>query len=390
MNNKYNILWISYLRWDVDHHKTSRVELLRHMKKRGHKVSLVATYSKDKNYSLPDFDVNLLPIRYVPIVAPAIFNLIMMIYLPIYCIKNKPDFIVTDPFSTFPGYFWKILLNKFFNIKFILDIRSTPIRLMKKRTIPFNLSLNMANNSFDRITILTNGMKNELVNNYNVNPKLISVQNDATSLEHFDYDKNKEESSLIRKELNLVDRFVIFYHGSINIQRGLIDCIKAMIQIKHTHPNIVLFLLGEGNILSEITKLKSKYDLNNVMLHSPVDYSIVPKYIGIADVGIVPLPDFAIWRNQMPNKLLEYLSMKKPVIVSDIQPHLDIINNEQCCIYFKERDISSLIKAIIYAYDNRELLTEHGAIGRSIIKTKYNWHRSAENYEKTLIEIKNV
>jgi len=71
--------------------------------------------------------------------------------------------------------------------------------------------------------------------------------------------------------------------------------------IKHLYPNVVLFLLGTGFIVSNSKGLSQKEELqDNVIVHDQVEYAEVPKYIGMCDVGIAPLPNNPYWRFQCP------------------------------------------------------------------------------------------
>jgi len=118
-----------------------------------------------------------------------------------------------------------------------------------------------------------------------------------------------------------------------------------------------------------------------------VDYAEVPKYIAMCDVGIVPLPDLPYWRFQCPLKLLEYLAMKKVVIVTDIPAHRAIIGKEKCGIYISSVKPIGIAKSITYAYNNKEKLGKWGEIGRTIIKQEYTWEKVARDLENYLLSI---
>jgi len=150
----------------------------------------------------------------------------------------------------------------------------------------------------------------------------------------------------------------------------------------------MLFLLGAGPGLKLFENLirESKIE-DNVVIHKPVDYSDVPKYIAMADVGIVPLPDISDWRNQSPLKLIEYLAMGKTVIATDIPANRELIGEEKCGIYISAANPEAIAEAIVYAYNNRERLEEWGASGRAIVKKEYDWKTVAQDFEKHLHEI---
>src|SRR4030067_289454 len=123
----------------------------------------------------------------------------------------------------------------------------------------------------------------------------------------------------------------------------------------------------------------------NVIITNSVNQSEVPKFIGMCDVCIVPLPDHPYWRSQSPLKLLEYLAMEKVVILTDIPAHRAVIGEAKCGIYISSVKPIEIAKAIEYAYLNKENLQELGKIGRAIIKEKFTWAKVAGDLENYLL-----
>jgi glycosyltransferase involved in cell wall biosynthesis len=191
----------------------------------------------------------------------------------------------------------------------------------------------------------------------------------------------------MREKLGLSDKFIIFNHGALRLG-GLVETIKAVSMLKDKYPDLVLFLLGSGIHVSRLKNLVREIGVQkNVIIHEKVDYSEVPKYITMCDLGIVPLPDLPIWRHQCPLKLLEYLAMEKAVIVTDIPANRDVIGNSRCGIFVPSVDPKEIAKAIIYTLENEENLKEWGSNGREIVKAKFSWEKVAEDLENYLSSI---
>jgi glycosyltransferase involved in cell wall biosynthesis len=170
--------------------------------------------------------------------------------------------------------------------------------------------------------------------------------------------------------------------------RGLQETIRALKILKHRYSNAVLFLLGTGPIVSNLKALIQKEDLqDNVIIHNPIYHLEVPKFIGISDVCIVPLPYHPYWRFQSPLKLLEYLAMEKVVILTDIPAHRTVIGEAKCGVYISSLNPMEIAKAIEYVYLNKDSLKEWGKIGREIVKREYTWEKVAGSLEKYLLSI---
>lgn len=251
----------------------------------------------------------------------------------------------------------------------------------------FNVSVLIAKRKLDGMTIITQMMKKEIATRFDVDPDWIGVWTSGVSTSLFRNENHVHDGRELREKLGLTSKFIIFYHGGFSESRGLMDCINAMVIVKDRYPDVVLFLLGTGSVqtVSDMRKAIADNKIQDrVILHEAVEYADVPKYIAMGDVGIVPLPDLPQWRNQSPLKLLEYLAMKKVVILTNIPAHREIIGNSNCGIYMPSISDTEITKAIEFAYNNREKLEGWGVSGRTIVEKKYTWTRIAENLESYL------
>jgi glycosyltransferase involved in cell wall biosynthesis len=387
------ILWISFLILDLHFHKTAQLEILRHLAKRGHNTSLVAMYSKSKiqNENLQVRIISV-PLRYIPLISPIIFTIMLFFFLPFYIIIMKPDYVITDPNISIFGFISALPFSKLRRIKLLLDVRSTPVEIVGIRrfleSLCFTASIHIAKKFFNGITIVTPLMKEEVCKRFNLNLKFVEVWSNGVNMTLFDPAKYFLKELDLRRKLGFNGKFVIFYHGAFTATRGLMETVEAMSIIKRMNPNVVLLLLGSGPINHSLRSLIRKKGLQDiVVIHNPVEYTEVPSYIAVADVGIVPLPNHPYWRFQCPLNLLEYLAMNKVVIASDIPANRIIIGNRECGVYFATTNPAEIARCIMYTYENRGILQKWGAIGRTIVNRKYTWEKVAKDLENYLLSI---
>lgn len=390
-----SIIWISFLILDIYLHKTSRIEILRHLAQRGYDVYLIAARSK-KRYHIksPKVHVISLPLRYVPLISPILFSLTVLLFLPFYIVKKRPSFIITEPSTPVFGFLWKPVLAQFMRFKVILDIRSTPVNTFGLRAylqrLQFNISVHVAKKIFDGITIITSSMKKVVCKEFNVNPESVGEWSSAASLELFNCEKNISYGLELRRKFGLSNKFIVFYHGALRREGGVVESAKAINLIKKVYPDIALFLLGNGPAFRSLQNvIQENVIQDKVIMHQAVDYYDVPKFIAMCDVGIVPLPNLPIWRNQCFLKLLEYLAMKKPVIVTNIDANREIVGEKKCGIYASSSDPNEIARAMVFAYSSKKKLKEWGALGRKIVIQKYNWDKAAKDLENYLLKVEN-
>lgn len=383
------LIWITFLVLDLDLHKTSRLEILENLSKKGYKVYLIAVCSKRK-FIMKYENINIItiPIRYVPVVSQLIFAIFIFLTLPYYIFVLNPDYIVTGPGLGFLGFIYLPFLYYYRNFKIILDIRSHPVETFGFKGYIFNQFFNISviysKRFFDGMTIITNSMKMYICNKFNINTNFVGVWTSGVSLSLFDPKKHLKDGKFLRQKFGFNDKFIVFYHGNVGINRGILEWVKS-IKFIDENIDVIYFLLGKGGALLEIIDYIKKYGFQNrVFIHNPVDYEDVPRYIAMSDIAILPLPDLPEWRYQCALKLLEYLSMQKAVILTDIKSHREIVKQNKSAIFIKTINEKDIAKAIIYAYEHKMDLNKIGVDGRKIVEERYVWENVAKDFDDYL------
>ncbi|MCX6648711.1 MAG: glycosyltransferase [Candidatus Bathyarchaeota archaeon] len=379
------IVWVSPLILDVHIHKTSRIEMLQSLARHNNKVFLIGSYSRKKPIETSLIRTISIPLRQMPAFSASAYALLLTLYLPLLFLKLKPDIVIVEPNPTVLSLCTTFFLPRSRRPKIVLDIRSTPVVIVGvggyMKNAFFSISLKIAKRFFQGITIITLSMKKDVCKRFNVNPRSVGIWTSGVSTTAFNV-KNYSKKDM-QKILGLENRFVVFYHGAFAKNRGITETIQAVDLLRNKCPDLVLFLLG--NVPTSVKSLISKLNLQKMVIaHDVVPYSEVPRFISLCDVGIVPLPDEPDWRYQCPLNLLEYLSMKKVVIATDIPANRDVLGECRCGIYTSSTNPKGIAKAIEYASENRKLLEDWGIYGRMLMEEKYSWMKVAEDFEDYL------
>jgi len=385
------ISWVSYLTLDEDLHKTREIEILKALGQRGHVTTLVAATSAHR-FTIEDKRVKLIsvPIRSAPLFSHVIYTAFLFLFLPFHILMEKPDFIIMDPSISVVSSVPSTLFSRLSKTNFILDIKSIPVEVRglsaKLAEFWFNISVVIAKMRFDGIAIVTEMMKKEICQKFGINERSVSVWTNGVSTDLFNPALTHKESTMLKELMGLNNKFVVFYHGVFSPTRGLTECIEAMQIVSQKNPQVVLLLLGKGINLKEMV-VKGHLE-NNVIFHDPVSFEEVPKFIGLIDLGLVPLPNNSYWRFQNPLNLLEYLAMEKVVLATDIPANRTVVGDEECCIYLHSVKPAEIADSIEYAYSNQDNFVSAGKIGRKIIQRNYTWERIAQKIESYFLRIR--
>ncbi|MGA8905267.1 MAG: glycosyltransferase, partial [Candidatus Bathyarchaeia archaeon] len=166
--------------------------------------------------------------------------------------------------------------------------------------------------------------------------------------ENFDPRRHVKSRELTRDKLLVSDKFVLIYHGVVSNERGLDELLQAIGLIRKQAPDVVLLILGTGYSAERLRSVAIANGLaGNVIFHGRVPYEEVPLFLAAADAGVIPLPVLPQWSTQTPIKLLEYLAMEKPVILTETESHKWIIGEEGHAFFCGKGTPEQLVKAIL-------------------------------------------
>jgi len=119
-------------------------------------------YPKTEEYN---FGIHCIPLRYVRLLQPTLFSILLLAILPFYSLLKRPHFIITEPGPASLAFVWKPLLSCL-KTRLVLDIRSTPVEstggLASLRALLFRISVVIADRLFDGMTAITEPMKEQV------------------------------------------------------------------------------------------------------------------------------------------------------------------------------------------------------------------------------------
>lgn len=111
--------------------------------------------------------------------------------------------------------------------------------------------------------------------------------------------------------------FRILYHGALNEHFGVETAVRAMPLVIERFPEVVLDIVGNGREKMKLLRLSRSLLLDgHVRFHKPVRRESIPPFIRYADMGVVPKRADTFADTALSSKLLEFVYMNKPVVVS--------------------------------------------------------------------------
>lgn len=180
-----------------------------------------------------------------------------------------------------------------------------------------------------------------------------------------------QDGGNIRNKYHLNGYNTIIYVGVLGKARGLDVLIQAF-SVVMKKKKVKLIMVGEGNDEDYLKQLANELNVqDNIIFTGRVIHKEIPDYIASADIGVSPVAPLYFFKLSSPIKLLEYMSMAKPVIANEeIYEQREILEESGAGILIPFTP-EALAEAMIKLLDNPELAAEMGQRGKEwVVKNR--------------------
>ncbi len=294
-------------------------------------------------------------------------------------VHNMPDFLV------FSAFFPKLL-----GAKVILDVQDASPELMadkakgKLRKVVMSLAIlqEKISTAFADYVITIGWTVEELLLQRGVpEKKLTSILNSADPKVF-----PPQQSFLPAKSSEVIEPFILMYHGTVADRQGLDIAIRAVAMARRAIPQLRLEIKGIGDQIPYLKQLSEELGINDVVLFrdfGPVDE--VADFILHGDVGIMPYRPNGYMELVLPTKAFEFALLHRPMIASDIRGIRSMFRPESIMLCHPS-DPASFAEAIINLYhspEKRIQLVANAADDYS----PYRWELMAKHYQHLLQQL---
>ncbi len=194
-------------------------------------------------------------------------------------------------------------------------------------------------------------------------------------------------SNIHRQDKGLSDNdFVIVYSGRVNKEKGIMELIDAVIQLKE-YTNIKLLVIGSsffGNVETDdafVTSLKAKAAQlkERIIFTGFIPYSEMPSYLQMADLAIIP----SQWDDPFPTTVLEAQAMGLPII-STCRGGIpeEVTKSTAILLQTDEHFVDNLASAILELYQHPE---KQKAMSQAALE--HSKYFSKERYAKDFFNV---
>ncbi|MDD3722612.1 MAG: glycosyltransferase family 4 protein [Lutibacter sp.] len=173
--------------------------------------------------------------------------------------------------------------------------------------------------------------------------------------------------------------FVILYLGDTGLRRGLQTAIESLVILKEKIPNVKLVIVGISS-----TDAVLKQQVVDLKLENQVDFkgwqevSLFPSYIVSSSVCISPLHRNIQHDVAYANKLFQYMSFGKPVLVSDAIAQKNLIEKTNSGLVHLEKNAQDFSDKVMQLYADNDLRERLGSNGKQFVEEEFCWEKTSE------------
>ncbi|PIE49122.1 MAG: glycosyl transferase [Flavobacteriales bacterium] len=230
-----------------------------------------------------------------------------------------------------------------------------------------------------KIVTVSNEFKKEVIGRTKIdNSKIVVVPN--TVRKNF-YQKFTLKNDILERYKN---SYVILYIGDTGLRRGLQTAIEATTKLKDKILNLKLVIVGKNTtdyVLKQQVKKLNLYEF--VDLEGWQSMGSFPSYIMASSVCISPLHCNIQHDVAYANKLFQYMSLGKPVLVSNATAQKNLIEKVNSGLVHEDRNDKDFAAKVLKLYTNRDFAKELGENGKKFIENEFYW-------EKTSLKLTNL
>jgi glycosyltransferase involved in cell wall biosynthesis len=194
----------------------------------------------------------------------------------------------------------------------------------------------------------------------------------------------------MRKQLGWGERFVVMYagaHGRANALHQLVDAAAEL----RDRPDILIACVGDGPERQSLTDKAERRGLENIRFYGPRPKACMPEIVNACDVGAAVLQNNPTFRTVYPNKVFDYMSCARPVLLAiDGAARTLVCGEAKAGVFAEPENPKAIASAIRLLADHTETRAIMAASGRRWVLANASRDALATRYLGVLMDLVNA
>ena len=237
----------------------------------------------------------------------------------------------------------------------------------------------------EQVTVISDGLRDDLIER-GVPPDKLTVVPNGVDVDLF-CPRTPDRSRFTN--WNLQGKTVIGFIGSFFRYEGLDLLVAAMARLTNTRSDVVLLLVGGGEMEAELKEQITRLNLEqHVVMPGSIPQDSIADIYALVDVLVCPRHSIRLTEVVTPLKPLEAMAMGRAVLASDVGGHRELIQNGLTGLLFAAGSVSALVQALERLLDDSDFRHALGTQGAAWVRQERLWDKTtgayAEVYSKAL------
>jgi colanic acid biosynthesis glycosyl transferase WcaI len=234
-----------------------------------------------------------------------------------------------------------------------------------------------------RVTVLSEGMKQNLLNKRVPEDKLVVIPN-WVDVDHI---QPLSSNNGFRSAHALDGKFVVMFAGNLGFIAVLDTVLDAATRLQDDD-RIVFLIVGEGNAKSSLMERAESLGLSNVRFLTTQPKEILPEMLAAADISLVTLHS-SLGQLNVPSKTYSIMASGRPVLASvpEDSEIARLIDEADCGVSVPPEDPQSLASAVKTLSKQPEVLERYGMNGRNYVVTHFDKSKVIGRYHELLNQV---
>lgn len=222
-----------------------------------------------------------------------------------------------------------------------------------------------------RAVVVSKALRDHFVEKHRISPRKFTVVPNAVDPVKMKPDMQRVSDIVLNYELQ--GKFVIGFVGSLFKWHGVDRLIRAFKVLSNTHPNIVLLVVGDGEIMPELQVLSASLEIEaRVVFTGNVPHKDVANFIETMQITVLPNSH---WYGS-PVKIFEYGAMGKPIVAIKNWPVREVmVPNEDGLLIRTEKELVHQLERLIANPALRQKIAR--AFQQKVLK-EHTWVRNVD------------
>lgn len=307
--------------------------------------------------------------------------------LGVFLIKRGDLVIATSPqfFCGLAGY----IFSRLKRLPFILEVRDiwpesiiATDALRNRKLIRILKYIEMfLYNHCEKVVVVTDSFK-KIISRKGIPKDKISVVKNGVDLTFL---QPRDKENEIRKKLNLHEKYVVSYIGTIGMAHALNQVLKVAQNLRNER-NIVFLFVGSGARRNILIRKKENKHLDNVIFIERQPRQFIPSFYAASDACLVTLKNTHLFSTVIPSKIFEVMAMARPIILAVDGEAREIVERAKAGFFIEPENEIQLKETILKLYKSPGKGRDLGKNGRRFVEKYFDRDKLANDYLEILTQ----